>query len=143
MPLPFQASRNCLHSCLMAFFIFKASSVAPSSMSLFPSLYCLLFVSDPSISHLQQPVGYTGPIQTIHYNLSISRFSITLAKSLLPCKVMQSHVLGDKDMDIFVGPLLSLPQQKINTGTNKMTVSIQNMHGEDTETCCSKTPLKT
>lgn len=65
------------------------------------SLWSLLpssMVSSPSVTPIplhpfyKDPGNYTEPTQIVKDNLPISRFLITPGKSLLPCKLISSHL---------------------------------------------------
>lgn len=93
----FSFPRGCCVPWLVASSsIFKASSVPSSSPSL------TLTLLSPSYKELIN----IGSTQVIQYILTISRFLLSSAEPLLPCKVTYSRLQG---MDIFGGALFCLP----------------------------------
>ena len=109
LSLTLPASKGSWHS-LACGLIFWASRIASSKVALWPLLPMSLLLSSDLDTSFKDLVDYTGPSWIIQDVVSISRFLITSAHTLLPCKVAFARVLGIRTLSSGGWASLSLSQ---------------------------------
>lgn len=116
--LPFPAFRRCTHSSTVA----SSSSFKASRRQrcTFKSPILILTLLSPSFTY-KDAYDYLGPTEIIQENLLISRFLITSAKSLMPCKVLRIKMWAS---------LGTIP-------TLDVILPITDLHGETKASCKS------